>query len=95
MPAIDMKRYEAIRAKVKTVGRIVEKEERQPESRNLDQWRGGSVRLTDVFAKAASEEKDDGKEGRESFGEQKVKKSDQEQDQEKRRRQDRDHDPGR
>lgn len=95
MPAINMKRYEAVRAKVKSVERNVEKEERKPESKTLDQWRSGIVRLTDLFTRASDEDNgDDGKEGRESFGGPKVKGPDQEQI-EKRRRQDRDHDPGR
>jgi len=95
MPAIDMKRYEAVRAKVKPVEKRVEKEERKPESKTLDQWRSGIVRLADLFTRASEEDNgDDGKDGRESFGGPKVKGPDQEQI-EKRRRQDRDHDPGR
>jgi len=94
MPAIDMKRYEAVRAKVKPVEKRVEEKDKQVEARNLDQWRGGSVRLTDLFAKSASEEKDEGKEGRESFGEPKPKAPDQDKEQAKRRRQDRDKDRG-
>lgn len=96
MPAIDMKRYEAVRAKVKPVERKVEKEERKHESKTLDQWRGGIVRLTDLFTRASDEDnEDEGKDGRESFGGPKPKGPDRVQDQEKQRRRDRDHDPGR
>ncbi|MEQ8165115.1 MAG: hypothetical protein RIC93_03455, partial [Alphaproteobacteria bacterium] len=78
MPAIDAKAYDAIRLKAKGVERGNGKDNRQPErkvpeKRTLDQWRGGRLRLRDLFTHAASGEKDDGKGERESFGELKPK----------------------
>lgn len=95
MPAIDMKRYEAVRAKVKPVERKVEKEERKRESKTLDQWRGGWLRLSDLFSRASEGESEDGKGEKDSSGALQPSKPRKTPNPEQRRNRNRDNDPGR
>ena len=74
MPAVDMKRYQEVRAKaVKEQAAVKDKEERAPvrpvvKARSLDDWRGGPVRLTDLFDRASKGDDEKGKGGKDSFG---------------------------
>lgn len=74
MPAADMKRYQEARAKaVKQQAAVKDKEERAPvrpvvKARSLDDWRGGAVRLTDLFDSASKDEDEKGKGGQGSIG---------------------------
>lgn len=107
MPAVDMKSYQAVRAKVaKEQGVAKAKEGTAPvrsvrESRSLDDWRGGQVRLTDLFDRASKGEKEDGKGGKDSFGEikphyaQTPKAKTPEEERLERQKRDRDRDNGR
>ncbi|MEQ8694477.1 MAG: relaxase/mobilization nuclease domain-containing protein [Gammaproteobacteria bacterium] len=93
MPAIDKKRYDAVRAKVKPVGRAKEGQEKlsdrgTPARRNLDQWRGGMARLSDMFTRAAKADTDDEKGDRDSGGKLKPKSIEPEHIQRRKRDQD-------
>lgn len=92
MQAIDKKRYDALRKPVKEADRPNELDSGKRHGRTLDDWRGGWQRLGDVFTRAASGEKDDGrKDGRGAAGELKPKSIDPQLQRRRRRDQDREH----
>lgn len=55
MQAIDMKRYDALRKPVADKKRDEAVERKKKRGRSLDDWRGGRVRLSQVFADVADE----------------------------------------
>jgi len=91
MQAIDEKRYDALRKPVPEKEQEVATGRKNRRGRNLDDWRGGRERLGDVFTRAVTDEKEEGRtEGRGAAGELKPKSQDQQVRWRRRRDQDRD-----